>query len=121
MQYIAEVAGNDWTETEGASIEASSIQSRILGCNPIIESFGNAKTVRNDNSSRFGKLMEIFFDEGGRIVGGKITDYLLEKSRVSHQEPGERNYHIFYQLCRALPADKKADLHIGEVESYAYL
>ena len=77
--------------------------------------------MRNDNSSRFGKWTEIFFNEGGNIVGGQVTDYLLEKSRVTHQEPGERNYHIFYQLCRGLSQQDLAKYHLQAVDSYAYL
>ena len=77
--------------------------------------------MRNDNSSRFGKWTEIFLDEGGNIVGGQVTDYLLEKSRVTHQEPGERNYHIFYQLCRGLSPGDLGKYQLQSVDSYAYL
>lgn len=72
------------------------IRDRLLQSNPILEAFGNAKTTRNDNSSRFGKYMEVQFDFKGEPVGGRILNYLLEKSRVMHQLTGERNYHIFY-------------------------
>jgi len=76
----------------------SSIEGQVLQSNPILESFGNARTVRNDNSSRFGKFIEIQFSEQGQLVGASIETYLLEKVRLVHQSVGERNYHIFYEL-----------------------
>lgn len=110
MQYLAEVAGSE-----------SDMEKKLLECSPILESLGNAQTIRNDNSSRFGKWSEIYFDENGKIVAGKIVDYLLEKSRVSHQEKGERNYHIFYQICRGLSQEDKKKYYILDVEDYKYL
>jgi len=80
----------------GSSV--SSIESQVLQSNPILESFGNARTVRNDNSSRFGKFIQLQFTDTGRLVGTKIQTYLLETVRVVHPMPGERNYHIFYEL-----------------------
>eukprot|EP01130_Rhizamoeba_saxonica_P016223 TRINITY_DN745_c0_g1_i1.p1 TRINITY_DN745_c0_g1~~TRINITY_DN745_c0_g1_i1.p1 ORF type:complete len:1528 (+),score=443.15 TRINITY_DN745_c0_g1_i1:69-4652(+) len=89
LQYLAEIAGS-----------SSGVEQRILKANPILEAFGNAKTIRNNNSSRFGKWVEIHFDEGGSICGCRNLNYLLEKSRVVYQAPNERNYHIFYQLLK---------------------
>ena len=78
--------------------KAVSVEQRVLQSNPLLEAFGNAKTVRNDNSSRFGKYVEINFNTAGAISGAAIRTYLLERSRVVGLNPGERNYHAFYQV-----------------------
>ena len=86
---------------------SSSIEAQVLQSNPILESFGNARTVRNDNSSRFGKFIRMQFTSTGRLVGTRIDTYLLENVRVVHQNYGERNYHVFYELLAAAGRDKE--------------
>lgn len=85
-------------DTTTCDIAGGHIEDRILATNPLLEAFGNARTIRNDNSSRFGKFIAIQFDGGGKIVGAAVHNYLLEKTRIVHQSQGERNFHIFYQL-----------------------
>uniref|UniRef100_A0A7S3YZR0 Myosin motor domain-containing protein n=3 Tax=Lotharella globosa TaxID=91324 RepID=A0A7S3YZR0_9EUKA len=80
---------------------AMSIEARIIQANPILEAFGNAKTLRNDNSSRFGRWLNVYFSKRGKIMMGSLTQYLLEESRVVFQDQGERNYNVFYQVCAA--------------------
>lgn len=97
------------------------IEDKVLATNPVLESFGNAKTARNNNSSRFGKWLEIVYtmgvQENGKPIlsGAKITPYLLEKSRVVHHASDERNYHIFYQACA------NGILDLQPAASYKYL
>lgn len=94
MQYIANVSG-------GSNSSIQETKDMVLATNPLLESFGNAKTLRNNNSSRFGKYLEIQFNAQGEPVGANINNYLLEKSRVVGQITNERNFHIFYQFAKA--------------------
>ncbi|TDH15756.1 hypothetical protein EPR50_G00013070 [Perca flavescens] len=96
------------------------VTQQILEATPLLESFGNAKTVRNDNSSRFGKYTQIYMEEG--VISGAITSqYLLEKSRIVFQAKSERNYHIFYEMLAGLPPHEKRSLYLQEAETYYYL
>ncbi|XP_068084788.1 myosin-VIIa [Anabrus simplex] len=110
LQYLAAISGkHSW------------IEQQILEANPVLEAFGNAKTVRNDNSSRFGKYININFDEENVIEGAQIEQYLLEKSRIVYQNEGERNYHIFYCMLSGLSADERHALQLGQAANYVYL
>ncbi|XP_072134519.1 unconventional myosin-Ie isoform X2 [Mobula birostris] len=113
MSYISRVSGG------GPKVQH--IKDIILQSNPLLEAFGNAKTVRNNNSSRFGKYFEIQFSPGGEPDGGKISNFLLEKSRVVARNIGERSFHIFYQLIEGASADQKSNLGITNLEYYFYL
>ncbi len=97
LSYISAVSGS--------ASDGDQLKEQLLQSNPVLEAFGNAKTVRNDNSSRFGKYMEIQFTYSGVPVGGRVTNYLLEKPRVVRPGDGERNFHVFYQLCAGVDHD----------------
>ncbi|MEE6476459.1 hypothetical protein FKM82_011082 [Ascaphus truei] len=106
------------TESYGSGQD---IDERIVEANPLLEAFGNAKTVRNNNSSRFGKFVEIHFNEKNSVVGGFVSHYLLEKSRICVQGQDERNYHIFYRLCAGAPEDIRQKLFLSSPDSFRYL
>ncbi|XP_020107085.1 protein OPAQUE1-like isoform X2 [Ananas comosus] len=112
MQYLTYVGGR-------AAMDDRTVEQQVLESNPLLEAFGNAKTVRNDNSSRFGKFVEIQFDGSGRISGAAIRTYLLERSRVVQITNPERNYHCFYQLCASRKDVEKYKL--GHPSTFHYL
>lgn len=110
MQYLAAVN----------RAPSNLITEQVLEASPLLESFGNAKTARNDNSSRFGKFLEVHFKDGV-ILGGKVTEYLLEKSRIVTQAPEERNYHVFYELLAGLTEETKLKYGLLSADKYFYL
>ncbi|XP_006837551.1 PREDICTED: unconventional myosin-Vb [Chrysochloris asiatica] len=106
--------------TVGGSASDTNIEERVLASSPIMEAIGNAKTTRNDNSSRFGKYIQIGFDKRYHIIGANMRTYLLEKSRVVFQADEERNYHIFYQLCAAASLPEFKELALTCAEDFFY-
>mmetsp|Transcript_2679 Transcript_2679/g.7443 ORF Transcript_2679/g.7443 Transcript_2679/m.7443 type:complete len:1616 (+) Transcript_2679:509-5356(+) len=118
MLYLTTLgAGSTATESpEGGSGEVAelSIMEKVLQSNPVLEAFGNARTLRNDNSSRFGKFIELGFSRAGHLLGAKVQTYLLEKVRLAFHAAGERNYHIFYQLLRGAKDDEHAKYEFHE-------
>ncbi|KAI6208321.1 hypothetical protein M3Y96_00103000 [Aphelenchoides besseyi] len=104
---------------ENFSDKSKPIERRILETNPILEAFGNAKTLRNNNSSRFGKFVEVHFDNNHQVVGAYVQHYLLERSRICRQQSGERNYHIFYQLF--VDSNLRQSLSLGAPSDFQYL
>ena len=117
IQYLAAVANSDSSSLVSSDRNSPNLSEQILRANPILEAFGNAQTVRNNNSSRFGKFIRIEFTRSGQIAGAFIDWYLLEKSRVVKINSNERNYHIFYQMIRGAPLRLKEDLLISGMDA----
>jgi myosin-1 len=113
MQYIASVSG-------GSNSSIQETKDMVLATNPLLESFGNAKTLRNNNSSRFGKYLQLQFNAQGEPVGADITNYLLEKTRVTGQIVNERNFHIFYQFTKGASQTYRTNLGVQKPDTYLY-
>ena len=115
MKFLTALSSLSPTHSEEHKVEEGevSIEQKILNCNPVLESFGNAKTVRNNNSSRFGKYVKLVFNlKKGDILGAETLNYLLEKSRVCKQASEERNYHIFYHLLKGADIEELKELKL---------
>merc|ERR1719410_2318508 len=118
ISYLAAVAA----PKKASASKKVSLEDQIVATNPILESYGNAKTSRNDNSSRFGKFIRIHFTSSGKLCGCDIKSYLLEKSRITQQQEVERSYHIFYQLLQPFVPNMKADLMLDDdIYTYSYV
>merc|ERR1719244_392136 len=118
ISYLAAVAA----PKKASASKKVSLEDQIVATNPILESYGNAKTSRNDNSSRFGKFIRIHFTSSGKLCGCDIESYLLEKSRITQQQEVERSYHIFYQLLQPFVPNMKADLLLSDdIYDYSYV
>merc|ERR1712226_216778 len=110
------------TSGKKSAAKKVSLEDQIVATNPILESYGNAKTSRNDNSSRFGKFIRIHFNGAGKLAGCDIESYLLEKSRITQQHDVERSYHIFYQLLQPFVPTMKAKCQAtDDIYDYQYV
>nr|CAH8819296.1 unnamed protein product [Trichobilharzia regenti] len=131
IQYLASVATsakhqkisakNVISKMNAKDVNIGELEAQLLKANPILEAFGNAKTIKNDNSSRFGKFIRINFDTSGFIAGANIETYLLEKARVIRQAPDERSFHIFYQLLASANPTMQQQLLLNNASSYRFL
>ena len=119
IQYLAAVASNKSAGSQ--KVAHGELENQLLQANPLLEAFGNAKTVKNDNSSRFGKFIRINFDNSGYIAGANIETYLLEKARMVRQSPEERTFHIFYQLLNGASLEYRNELLLESIDSYKFL
>ena len=122
LQFLAEASGRAQIAGAAGGEKTESLEQQVLKSNPLMEAFGNAKTTRNNNSSRFGKWTEIKFNRTGAIVGGSIINYLLEKSRICYQAPQERSYHSFYQVIAGaeIDAEMKKAYRLKDAEEFHY-
>lgn len=118
MKFYATVAGSN-SQCSTQTVER--IESRVLDSNPLMEAFGNACTLRNNNSSRFGKYIQLQLSRTQQITGASIQTYLLEKTRVAHQAPSERNFHIFYQIFKGASPNEREEWDLPENAQFSWL
>merc|ERR1719323_1813201 len=127
IQYLAYVAASKpknhshLPASNDGGLSFGELEQQLLKANPILEAFGNAKTVKNDNSSRFGKFVRINFDASGYIAGANIETYLLEKARIIRQAPDERTFHIFYQLLTGASQELKSQMILEDAKNYTFM
>merc|ERR1719392_615667 len=127
IQYLAYVAASKpktnshLPASNEGGLNFGELEQQLLKANPILEAFGNAKTVKNDNSSRFGKFIRINFDASGYIAGANIETYLLEKARIIRQAPDERTFHIFYQLLTGASQELKSQMILEDARNYTFM
>uniref|UniRef100_A0A3P8RRI8 Myosin-9 n=1 Tax=Amphiprion percula TaxID=161767 RepID=A0A3P8RRI8_AMPPE len=121
IQYLAHVASSFKSKKDQVSAAVGELEKQLLQANPILEAFGNAKTVKNDNSSRFGKFIRINFDVNGYIVGANIETYLLEKSRAIRQAKDERSFHVFYYMLTGAGDKLRSELCLEDYSKYRFL
>ncbi|XP_038615265.1 unconventional myosin-XIX isoform X1 [Tachyglossus aculeatus] len=119
MKFYATVAASSISQGGDATVER--IERRVLDSNPIMEAFGNACTLRNNNSSRFGKYIQLHLDRDQQMTGASIQTYLLEKTRVAYQAPCERNFHIFYQIAKGASAEERLEWELPENADFCWL
>ncbi|KAM4702387.1 unconventional myosin-XIX isoform 2-T2 [Discoglossus pictus] len=119
MKFYATVAAASTSDATNETVEK--IESRVLDSNPVMEAFGNACTLRNNNSSRFGKYIQLQLSRTQQITGASIQTYLLEKTRVAHQSPSERNFHIFYQISKGATSDEREEWNLPKGAKFSWL
>ncbi|CAM9937799.1 unnamed protein product, partial [Discosporangium mesarthrocarpum] len=121
MKYLIAASQAVASPGEEEDSVAQDMEQGLLESTVVLEAFGNAKTVRNDNSSRFGKYIKLQYSSSWRLCGARTLPFLLEKSRLVHQEKDERNYHVFYQLCKGLSDHHRSELKLGDASQYEML
>lgn len=121
MNFLAAVGNVKSDQPSDVLQELGPVQTKVLQTNPILDALGNARTLRNDNSSRFGKYIQLYFDKSGELRGSGLSTFLLETPRVILQQPGERNFHIFYMMCSDINHERRKKYKVKSIHNYDYL